>query len=66
MIKVNVEYIIVNDKITKITPIVNKDSSSTLLEKMIAESVKVIMDDQIEKIIEPTNVKDILNNIGKT
>lgn len=63
MIKINIEYTVIDSTIVKAETILNVDNSTTLIEHIIGESVQNIVKDATKNI--NTNINEILSNIGK-
>ena len=65
MIKINIEYTIIDAHIVKCIPIIKADESTSETEKIIADSVKILMT-EATKDMNKNNTKEILENIGKS
>jgi hypothetical protein len=65
MIKISIEYTIINADIVKCIPIIKEDESTTIIEKIIAKSVEILIK-EATKNMNKTNVNEILENIGKS
>ena len=63
MIKINIEYTIIDTTIFEMKPTIIIDKTTTVIEKIMAESIK-ILNENIPKE-KPKDLTNILSNIGK-
>jgi hypothetical protein len=65
MIKINIEYTIIGPSIFKVNPVVAKDDTSTVIETILSESIKILAEEAVKTQKENSDIKNILGNIGK-
>lgn len=66
MIKVNVEYTLINTEVKKVTVTDDNDISATSLEKAMAKGLEEFINNEVKKLLPQNNdINNILSQIGK-
>jgi hypothetical protein len=65
VIKVNIEYTLIGTNVFEVKPTISADPTSTVIEKIMAESIRIISMDVMEKQGKPDGLENILSGIGR-
>lgn len=67
MVKINIEYTIIDTNLVKFLIKIKEEESTTAIEKIVAEVTKTAIEGTIKdsQILKENNIEEILNSIGK-
>jgi hypothetical protein len=64
MIKISIEYTIIDTTIFEVIPEITIDKTTTVIEKIMAESLKILTENGIKEQ-KKVDISNITDNIGK-